>query len=215
MGPHSRIRLGQVNSSLGKGFLGSKEDSRRALACAATQPAKPLSPATSISTLDRNDSGSGSEEIAPEIVVWTGAMDDDDAMSVDSSVGSLSSAPDTDEEMEMDFRMPEPARTSAPRSEEVDEQEPELVSAVKPDPEAPVLAPEPALDIEPKLEEQFEPKPELGPEPELEPEPKMEDAPELEPAPLNPEAEEDPLSEPAQEPVPTPVKYVVQSTLSI
>lgn len=222
MGPHSRIRLGQVNTSLGKGFLGSKEDPRRASVGATTHPAKPLSPATSISTLDRHDSGSGSEEIAPEIVVWTGAMDDDDAMSVDSSVGSLSSAPDTDEEMETDFGMPEPAKASAPKIEEVDEQEPELVSTVKLEPEAVLVpAPEPMLDLESKLVERSEletgpvpePSPELELESVLERDTEMKDAAELEPQQLEPEAEEEVELVLAQDPIPEPV-YVIHPPLS-
>jgi len=107
MGPSSRVRniTGQIRGGDGKGPLkGLKEsDLRRSKSSflgipPSQQPARPLSPATTVPDLDLHDgSGDSLEEIAPEIVVWTEAMD---TMSSDS--GSLSPAPEPDPEPELE-----------------------------------------------------------------------------------------------------------------
>lgn len=102
MGNSPRSRLTRQSSSgSGKGLLrGPRDlDSRRSARTSIAGPAKPLSPPASTSsdsgtasTATKQDSYNSSEDIAPEIVVWTEDMDD---MMVDSPESATSTAPAT------------------------------------------------------------------------------------------------------------------------
>jgi len=100
MGNSPRSRTRQSSGS-GKGLLrGARDlDSRRSTRTSLASPAKPLSPP--ISTLSdpeaapksvQHDSPNASEDIAPEIVVWT---EDMDTMMVDSPGPATPAAPTT------------------------------------------------------------------------------------------------------------------------
>ncbi|KAK3394186.1 flavin-containing amine oxidoreductase-domain containing protein [Podospora didyma] len=178
MGTSSRIRSGQVGG-IGNGTLKNlKElDSRRSkrASLAASSPAtKPVNNSgrsgTTASRVFHTDSESNSEDIAPEIIVWTETMD---AMNIDddSSSGSLSPAT----EMEDPFTDPDIVQM------EIEHNATPPLPRLTPPPPTPTLliwAPEPELPPEPEQEPESVLEPESKPEPEPVPELESKSVPE-------------------------------------
>ncbi|KAK0734112.1 flavin-containing amine oxidoreductase-domain containing protein [Lasiosphaeria miniovina] len=174
MGTNSRIRTGQV-SGLGKGPVkgpgdsNSRRSTRSSLAASTPGrplPLKPLSPAVPVADRQpapppapRIDPESSSEDIAPEIIVWTEAMD---AMSLDSSDGSLT--PVTDDALTPPPPTPptlplldEPAPESDQEPDQELDQEPGQEPGQEPDQEPdrePDQKPDRELDRDPDQAEQ-------------------------------------------------------------